>query len=122
MSGFQRFDRPLGVTYPGEDAITARCLAAAGLGRVAGGADGLEVLGRVLAAVGLLDDVASTQDVESRGASHFGGIKGSLPIYGRYAPLQYPNWATKFFADALLAKRKALSGNIGREPGSLFAN
>ena len=26
------------------------------------------------------------------------------PIYGRYARLQYPNWAAKFFADALLLK------------------
>jgi len=31
-----------------------------------------------------------------------GGIKGSHPIHGRYHPWQYPNWATKFFADALM--------------------
>ncbi|MGF1595582.1 MAG: hypothetical protein ACFCVK_01410 [Acidimicrobiales bacterium] len=31
-----------------------------------------------------------------------GAIKGSHPIWGRYAPLGYPNWATKFFLDALL--------------------
>ncbi|MCW8890537.1 MAG: hypothetical protein OQL20_07765 [Sedimenticola sp.] len=30
-----------------------------------------------------------------------GGIKGSHPINGGYHPWQYPNWAAKFFADAL---------------------
>jgi hypothetical protein len=62
------------------------------------------------AGIRFLADVAATQDVTSRGKSHFGGIKGSWPVYGRYAPLQYPNWATKFFIDALLAKQKALNG------------
>ena len=31
-----------------------------------------------------------------------GAIKGSLPVWGRYMYLRYPNWAAKFFADALL--------------------
>jgi hypothetical protein len=62
----------------------------------------------------LLDGVAVTQDVTSPGTPHYGGIKGSLPIYGRYAPLQYPNWATKFFIDALLAKQGALNPPTGR--------
>ncbi len=31
-----------------------------------------------------------------------GGIKGSHPIDGLYHPWQYPNWAAKFFADALM--------------------
>jgi hypothetical protein len=73
------------------------------------------------AAYNLLDDVAATQDVGARGRPHHGGIKGSQPIYGRYAPLQYPNWATKFFIDALLAKREVLSGNANRIPVQLSA-
>ena len=56
-------------------------------------------------ALDLVDGVAATQNITDRNAPHFGGIKGSLPIYGRYATLQYPNWATKFFIDALLAKK-----------------
>lgn len=32
-----------------------------------------------------------------------GGIKGSHPIWGGYDPFRYPNWAAKFFIDALLA-------------------
>ncbi len=31
-----------------------------------------------------------------------GALPGSFPIWGRYAPLQFPNWATKFLADALM--------------------
>jgi hypothetical protein len=64
----------------------------------------------------LLDDVAATQNVMSPAKPYYGGIKGSFPIYGRYATLQYPNWATKFFIDALLAKRRALTGPTGRPP------
>ncbi len=69
----------------------------------------------------LLDDVAVTQDVTSSGKPHYGGIKGSQPIYGRYAPLQYPNWATKFFIDALLAKHGALNAPTDRLPLQLSA-
>ena len=62
----------------------------------------------------LLDHVAATQNVTSPEKPYYGGIKGSFPIYGRYAPLQYPNWATKFFIDALLAKQRALTVPTGR--------
>ena len=31
-----------------------------------------------------------------------GALAGSFPIWGRYAPLQYPNWAAKFLADSLM--------------------
>jgi hypothetical protein len=31
-----------------------------------------------------------------------GGIAGSAPIWGRYAMFEFPNWAAKFFADALM--------------------
>lgn len=33
-----------------------------------------------------------------------GAIKGSHPVWGPYMRLRYPNWAAKFFADALLAQ------------------
>jgi hypothetical protein len=66
------------------------------------------------AGLNLLDDVAATQDVTSPAKPYYGGIKGSYPIYGRYAPLQYPNWATKFFIDALLAKQRALNAPTDR--------
>lgn len=34
-----------------------------------------------------------------------GGVAGSFPVWGRYAPLSFPNWATKFFVDAALLQR-----------------
>lgn len=31
-----------------------------------------------------------------------GAIAGSVPVWGRYSMFEYPNWAAKFFADALM--------------------
>ena len=31
-----------------------------------------------------------------------GGIPGAFPVYGWYAPFCFPNWAAKFFVDALM--------------------
>lgn len=33
-----------------------------------------------------------------------GAVKGSHPVFGRYQRFQFPNWAAKFFADALMLK------------------
>jgi len=38
-----------------------------------------------------------------------GAIKGSDPIWGRYNPFSFPNWATKFFCDTLMIEKKILS-------------
>jgi len=35
-----------------------------------------------------------------------GALPGSFPIYGRYAPLACPNWATKFLADSLMMRER----------------
>lgn len=42
------------------------------------------------------------QDLDSNNKGIRGGIKGSHPIYGGYMSFTYPNWAAKFFVDALL--------------------
>ena len=55
-----------------------------------------------------------TQDLTARDDGVRGGIPGSEPIRGEYAPYEYPNWAAKFFADALLLE---LSGGE-RSPGA----
>ena len=47
--------------------------------------------------------VAATQNLRTSNANIRGAIAGSYPIYGRYARFKYPNWAAKFFIDALLA-------------------
>jgi hypothetical protein len=51
--------------------------------------------------------VASTQDLRTSNPNIRGAIAGSWPIYGRYARFRYPNWAAKFFIDALLAVEEA---------------
>jgi hypothetical protein len=39
-----------------------------------------------------------------------GALAGSFPVWGRYAPFQYPNWATKFLADALMLYDDCMGG------------
>lgn len=46
-------------------------------------------------------------------AQERGGIKGSHPIDGGYHPWQYPNWAAKFFADALMLEQTLAQPNDG---------
>ncbi len=53
-----------------------------------------------------LDFVASTQDLLTGDLDVRGGIKGSEPVWGRYAPMSYPNWAAKFFIDAMWLRRR----------------
>lgn len=37
-----------------------------------------------------------------------GAIPGSFPLWGRYEPFGYPNWATKYFVDSLLLEEECL--------------
>lgn len=39
-----------------------------------------------------------------------GAIPGSYPIWGKYEPFCFPNWATKFFVDSLLLENECLKG------------
>ena len=50
----------------------------------------------------ILRFVKATQSLEGTDVDTLGGIKGSFPLDGGYHPWQYPNWATKFYADALM--------------------
>ena len=52
-----------------------------------------------------LDFVVSYQDIRTRNVAVNGAVKGSQPIWGKYSPLTFPNWATKFLIDALLVER-----------------
>ena len=51
--------------------------------------------------------VMSQQDIKTADLNRHGAIKGSQPIWGRYAPFSYPNWATKFFIEAILECEEA---------------
>jgi uncharacterized protein YyaL (SSP411 family) len=50
--------------------------------------------------------VRALQNTTSSHAGIRGGIKGSDPICGGYMPMCYLNWATKFFADALILEAR----------------
>lgn len=52
----------------------------------------------------LIGHVTEVADALPRRPDLQGGIPGSWPVYGRYAPLQCPNWAAKFWADLLLLR------------------
>jgi hypothetical protein len=46
--------------------------------------------------------VAATQRLNGTALGVQGGIAGSSPISGSYMRFKYPNWAAKFFADAVM--------------------
>lgn len=55
--------------------------------------------------------VACTQNVKTSSPNIQGAIAGSFPIYGQYERFKYPNWAAKFFIDALLMLDKVENGD-----------
>jgi hypothetical protein len=57
----------------------------------------------------LIETVKTTQDLLSSDEGVSGAIPGSYPISGKYQKNTYPNWAAKFYADALMLG-KGLSG------------
>lgn len=46
--------------------------------------------------------VAHTQNIRTKNPNLRGAIAGSHPLYGGYERFKYPNWAAKFFIDAVL--------------------
>ncbi|MDX2456572.1 MAG: terpene cyclase/mutase family protein [Gammaproteobacteria bacterium] len=49
-----------------------------------------------------LDYLKTTQKLAAPDSAVRGGIAGSSPIWGDYSRFEYPNWAAKFFSDALM--------------------
>lgn len=58
------------------------------------------------AAVRAMDYVMRHQDIHTGNLNVRGAIKGSFPIWGRYAPLSFPNWPAKFFVDAMMLRMR----------------
>jgi hypothetical protein len=50
--------------------------------------------------------VMACQDIQTDNPNVRGAIAGSFPLWGGYAPFSYPNWATKFFIDAMVLRRR----------------
>lgn len=65
------------------------------------------------AACKAIDLVKAAQPMTALDPGIRGGIAGSDPVWGDYISLAYPNWAAKFFIDALLAKRRAIAAFTG---------
>jgi hypothetical protein len=63
----------------------------------------------VNAALKAIDLVKLAQPMRNSNSGLFGGIPGSDPIHGSYIEGAVPNWAAKYFIDALLEKRRVLS-------------
>ena len=59
------------------------------------------------AAQGAIEQVKCYQSHNSLSKGIRGGIAGSHPIWGGYITYGYPNWAAKFFVDALLLLEQA---------------
>ncbi len=57
-------------------------------------------------AIKLNNYLKSKQVIDNRYKDIDGAIKGSDPIWGTYMNFLFPNWATKFFCDALLLENK----------------
>jgi len=61
------------------------------------------------AAMKMNDILVFIQDRGKEEASDtLGAIPGSYPIWGKYEPFAFPNWATKYFADSLMLERECL--------------
>ena len=42
------------------------------------------------------------RNIRRESKNTLGAMNGSYPLWGRYEPFAYPNWATKYFADAMM--------------------
>jgi hypothetical protein len=78
----------------------------------------------VNAALKALDQIKAAQRLDSAESGIRGGVPGSDPLWGDYIRLGLPNWAAKFFIDALLAKQKAVEQlrRHARSAGSVRAD
>lgn len=69
------------------------------LHRLSGNGTYLDASDRALNLLLFILNRAKNERMESLGA-----LPGSFPVWGRYEPFAFPNWATKFFCDALLMR------------------
>lgn len=68
----------------------------------------------------VLEFVKRTQNRRSSDPGLRGGIKGAAPMSGDYGRYEILNWATKYFADALMRHDQILRGEAAARAGSAF--
>jgi folate-dependent phosphoribosylglycinamide formyltransferase PurN len=61
------------------------------------------------AAIKALDLIKAAQSMTNADGGIRGGVPGSAPLWGDYIYMGLPNWAAKYFIDALIAKRETLA-------------
>jgi methionyl-tRNA formyltransferase len=61
------------------------------------------------AALKAIDVVRRTQVIDSPHGELNGAVAGSFPVWGDYISLAFPNWAAKFFIDAVLEAKDAVA-------------
>ncbi len=66
-----------------------------------------------------LDRIECAQSLDNADPGIRGGIAGSVPMWGDYIRMGLPNWAAKFFVDALLEKRALLDAIDERPRGQV---
>ena len=71
------------------------------------------------AAIKAIELVKRAQPMESHDPGIRGGIPGSAPIWGDYLYMALPNWAAKFYVDALIAKQQAVAA-VMRHTGAAW--
>jgi rhamnogalacturonyl hydrolase YesR len=59
----------------------------------------------------LVSFLAGVQAFSDAGGARRGALPGSYPVWGFYAPLKLPSWATKYFLDLMLLVRSADGGD-----------
>jgi len=59
--------------------------------------------------VKILEQTKAMQSLVSRNSGIRGAIPGSYPCWGKYERFSFPNWASKFFADAMMLKKSIAS-------------
>jgi hypothetical protein len=70
------------------------------------------------AASNAIEEVKRAQIMHLQHPGLRGGIAGSAPIWGDYIQYALPNWAAKFFIDALLTKKEVMSNPLLRDPAA----
>jgi hypothetical protein len=68
----------------------------------------------------LTDFLLYAQHLNAVGTTRSGALPGSYPIWGTYAPLKYPCWATKYLVDLLLLLER-LERDTSLSDGSVAA-
>lgn len=71
------------------------------------------------AALKALQFVMDRQKMRSVDPNLRGAIAGSSPIWGRYLTLRYPNWAAKFYLDALMMAHDRIGELLEKGPCAL---